>query len=242
MYLEFDSPNGYQFTQAHMGNDETLDSDVDNSNGRNTTDYFNINPGIHVPNIDAGLTYKVLAIEFSNVSGRHLNSHNLLEWSIQSDIDLSHYTIERSFGTINDFVEIGKVLSDTQEDETTAFYDYKDYDVIETGLYYYRIIQTDINGGTKKSKVISIEVGNAHSDRIVMYPNPVVEELVINVELDRTIENFNIQLFNRLGQLVRTNLLSVQNLKPGKNQFNVNVTDIPDGMYNVKVDMDNEIV
>jgi len=242
MYLEFDSPNGYQFTQAHMGNDETLDSDVDNSNGRNTTDYFNINPGIHVPNIDAGLTYKVLAIEFSNVSGRHLNSHNLLEWSIQSDVDLSHYTIERSFGTINDFVEIGKVLSDTQDDETNAFYDYKDYDVIETGLYYYRIIQTDINGGTKKSKVISIEVGNAHSDRIVMYPNPVVEELVINVELDRTIENFNIQLFNRLGQLVRTNLLSVQNLKPGKNQFNVDVTDIPDGMYNVKVDMDNEIV
>ncbi len=238
MYLEFDSPDGYSFTQAHMGSDDRIDSDVDNSNGENTTDYFTINPGIHVPNIDAGLMSRVLSIDWSSVSGEYKQNHNLVKWSIQSDVDISHFTIERSFDNIEDFVEIGKVLSDTQESN----YDYKDYDIIEPGFYYYRILQTDINGEEEYSKVISIEVSNALSDKVEMYPNPVVEELIIAVDMDREVANFGIQLYDRLGQLVKSNLLKAQNLRAGKNQFNVNVTDIPDGMYNVKINIDNEIL
>jgi uncharacterized repeat protein (TIGR01451 family) len=242
MYLKFESPDGYQFTQANMGSDEALDSDVDGSNGANTTKFYPINPGTHVPHIDAGLTYKVLSIEWSQFTGEHVDTYNNLDWIVKSDTEISHFSIERSFGDITNFSEISKVLSSTSETSGENQYNYKDYDVVESGIYYYRIIQKDINGDVEVSKVISIEVSDRLADKVVLYPNPVVEELVVSVDSDQYIENFDIQLYDNLGKLIKSNLLADQSIRAGKNLFYVNVTDVPDGMYSVKINLDQEVV
>jgi len=75
-----------------------------------------------------------------------------------------------------------------------------------------------------------------------LYPNPVSSELIVELDIDKEIENLNIQLYDKLGQLVKSNLLNRQNVNTGRNQFNIEVTDIPDGMYNVKINIDNEVI
>jgi uncharacterized repeat protein (TIGR01451 family) len=242
MYLEFDAPLGFSFTQAHAGTNEELDSDVDESNGRNTTKFYTVLPGIHIPNIDAGLKSGVLAVEWNDVKAENADNHNLIEWSIESDVDVSHYIIERAYEDISDFNEISKVLSDKDEEQGVSHYDYKDFDIIDPGFYYYRIIQTDINGGSTTSKVVSVEVRQGLSNKIKLYPNPVSSELIVELDIDKEIEDLNIQLYDKLGQLVKSNLLNRQNVNTGRNQYNIEVTDIPDGMYNVKINIDNEVI
>jgi len=242
MFLEFETPGSMQFTQANMGTDESADSDVDGSNGPNTTEFYNINPGIHIPHIDAGLTFKVLAIEFDNFSGEYKGSHNHIQWSILSDADLSHYTVERSVGGIDNFVEIGKILSDSDEQEEISDYDYLDYDIASAEVYYYRIIQTDIHGAVDVSKIISVETSEELSSKVTMYPNPVYEQLTIELDMDNDVSNLKIQLLDRLGKLVKADMIDANDIRAGKNQFDIDVTNIPDGMYNVKINIDDDIV
>jgi len=63
-YLEFEIPEYLSPTVAHIGTDETIDSDIDNSHGFATTKFFNVRPGEHVPHIDAGLMLGVLPVEW----------------------------------------------------------------------------------------------------------------------------------------------------------------------------------
>ena len=242
MYLEFESPQGYQFTQANIGTDESLDSDVDNSNGRNTTDFYTINPGVHVPHIDAGLTLGVLSIEWNELSGEFIDNHNKLDWSVQSDIEISYFSIERSFGDISNFNEIAKVLSDTSEPGVVSRYDYKDYDVVESGIYYYRIIQTDINGGVEVSKVISIDVSNSVSDLVSLFPNPVVDELTLQIDAERIINELNVGLFDAQGRVIDRSVFSDNNIPVGRKTYNIKTRNLVHGVYSVHIQLDNEII
>ena len=53
-YLQFGDVPGLVFTMANAGNDESLDSDVDNANGFGTTAIISLSPGEDESDVDAG--------------------------------------------------------------------------------------------------------------------------------------------------------------------------------------------
>ncbi len=80
----------------------------------------------------------------------------LLKWSTASEIDNDHFTVERSSDAVL-FDGIGRVAAIGQSN-TLQHYSFKDM-APGRGINYYRLRQTDTDGTTTFSSVISVEIG-----------------------------------------------------------------------------------
>jgi len=239
-YLEFDMPLGFTMTTPNMGNDDTMDSDIDNSNGPSTTKWYNIIPGEHMPNVDAGVIYGVLPVTWTDVWGEHRDSHNFVEWILGSEHSVSHYEVEKSLNSTDAFRNIGQVLSKGDSSGEVS-YDFEDYDVYETGIYYYRIKQIDLDGRFDYSDIVAINVeSDTDEHEIDMYPNPVVNEVTIELGVTKAVSDMSIDVFNAEGKLVRKNLVMDLDLSPGSKKYKMNVSQMAKGVYSVHVNLDND--
>ena len=233
VYLEFQSPVGYDFVPSNMGDDEEMDSDVDGSNGPNTTQLYNIYPGQHMPNVDAGLRFTTLAIEYNDFFGEYRNTHNYLQWSLESDAEVSHFIIERSMDGTDDFQELGKVLS--KNSPTEAVYSFEDFNIQNNATYYYRIKQIELNGNSDYSKIISIAVeADGLSNFVKVFPNPASRDLGIEINVKDASKTGIVNIYDNLGQLVMKNALGQVELVDGLNRFSLDISDFEGGIYNVQ--------
>ena len=116
-------------------------------------------------------------------------------------------------------------------------YAYKDaLNNITKGIVYYRLKMVDIDGKFKYSstRVIRLdEQGNQST--VVTYPNPTRNDLRINIPTSWQDQKVTFELFNVNGQ----NVKRIVNNKAGQTE-NLNVADIADGVYIVKVSMGSE--
>ncbi len=241
-YLKFDLPANLTATTPNMGSDETMDSDVDGSNGPMTTRYYNILPGQHTPHVDAGVVNSVLAIEWNDVWVEETSSAHDVQWSILSESDVSHYEIERSLGDISGFESIGKKLSegDTQE---LRNYNFEDYDISYRDIYYYRIKQVDMDGTTTYSKIVSIEKEEVETTvltKVDIYPNPVVNEVTFDFELGKWTSELSVDIYDVQGQLVKKNVVMDIDVSAGKKVYKLDIDDLAKGVYNVKIKADRQ--
>ena len=243
-YLKFELPNGMAVTTPNRGTDESMDSDVDGSNGPLTTDYYTISPGEHMPHVDAGVVFGVLSVEWLDVRVDNNDSHHTLTWDVAKETNVSHYEVERSLIGLDDFEVISKVLSegDTPEQKT---YSFDDYDVIESGVYYYRVNQVDLDGTTDYSKIVTVSrdeltIGD---NSATIYPNPVVNELTLELSITREIDDLTVNIFDAQGRIARKNALMDIGVPVGVKTYNLNVTDLAKGVYSMKIQLDRrEIV
>ncbi len=239
IYLEFLIPEDMEMTLSNVG-DDAEDSDVDHSNGPNTTQYYTVRSGEHMANVDAGVRRTTLGIDYQDFLGEYRQSHNYLYWMMKSDEALSHFAIERSFGDQENFEEIGKILS--EEDNTNTNYEYRDYDVSKNGIYYYRIVQFGLDGSSDYSEVISITVDSqSGSHRINVYPNPVSNQATVEIYSPETVNLFELDIYDKLGRLVKDNVLASEDLSPGFNKFYLNTDVLDRGVYNLHIIVDNKI-
>lgn len=234
-YVEFILPNGYIPTNANMGSDDSVDSDVDYSNGNMTSASFLVMPGEHIHNIDLGLVLDVLPLTWNDVWGEHLGTYNRIEWSTLSEVNTSHFIVERSMNGGEDFEEIGSVLAQGQAQELSE-YKFDDHDLREAGIYYYRIQQVDIDGRYSYSKVIAIEVGK-ESELIVLsvYPNPVSEILKISTESRTNVSQLEAVLIDVNGRAVEVSNLMDFNIVPGRKEYQIDVSGLVAGTYTLKL-------
>jgi hypothetical protein len=241
-YLEFALPNGYGITQAHVGTDETMDSDVDGSNGPMTTKYYTINPGEHIPNIDAGVVLGVLSVEWLDVAVRDRNTYNNITWDVALQTNVSHYEVERSIDGIADFVSIGKVLA-TSDTESKVSYDYQDYDVADAGIYYYRLKQIDLDQAYDYSTIVSVERTGSTTDRemrAVIYPNPVVDELTLDMTITKQVKDLVVSIYDAQGRTARANAIVDIDIEAGANSYKLDVSDFARGVYSMKIKLDRK--
>ncbi len=242
-FLKFELPNGYGITTPNMGNDEAMDSDVDGSNGPMTTAYYSVMPGEHMPNVDAGVVLGVLSAEWLDIKAEHQGNYNEVTWVVDREENASHYEVERSIDNTSDFESIGKVLAENTG--VKHVYTFDDYDVDLGGVYYYRVRQYDLNDQELVSKIVSVDIdGNTarNEHQVQIYPNPVVDELTLDVEVGYDVTDFVVNLFDAQGRLVRSNLIMDLDLTPGKKVYKVNVKDLAKGIYTIKVNLDRKQV
>ena len=151
-----------------------------------TVTFITPNPGYILP-LESGplvlgsdfTSCSLLPVELTHFGAKAKGMDALLSWETASEVNNSHFEVERSINGVN-FEEIGRVEgSGTIATQSDYFYvDYgvgKIYDKV-----YYRIKQVDFDGTYSYTHVVSVEFDNQEGS-IDIYPNPA--NTVLNVEI-----------------------------------------------------------
>ena len=125
-------------------------------------------------------------------------------------------------------------------DETTSMEENPKHQYDTTGVYTIQLLTTSANACVdtlqKEIVVELLDVGiegiNDLPDWLQIYPNPVGDELQIEVNQSFATQKMEVQLYNSLEQLVRT--VSFE----GNKQV-VNVTDLPKGLYHLQLQIED---
>ncbi|MCF2444356.1 T9SS type A sorting domain-containing protein [Dyadobacter sp. CY345] len=160
-----------------------------------------------------------LPVTLTRFSGSTNGKSVSLEWATSSEVDASHFVIERSSDAIN-FDALGKVIA-AGDSHTEKQYNYLD-SALPTGLYYYRLKQVDRDESFEFSRIIGVKVESGLALKI--FPNPVKDFLTVQSE----IEINSVEIFNSAG--VRLNSVRVKS-----NFYSFDMTNYPTGLYLVKI-------
>ncbi len=167
-----------------------------------------------------------LPISVSDFSGMKINSVNLLSWREDTGSNINDFNVERSTDG-NSFVTIGTV-----KENGGNSYNYTDDSVDEVTPYYYRLKINSKSGNFVYSEVILIKAASA-SKNILVYPNPVHNELKFNLVSDKQ-ARYNILIHDIAGKVLMK--LPPPLFEIGNNYFTVNTTNLPTGAYTLTVE------
>ncbi|NOT38158.1 MAG: T9SS type A sorting domain-containing protein [Saprospiraceae bacterium] len=231
-YIKFESSSYYGFTTPNSGNGVN-DSKVNNINGYGTTRTYRINNREELSFIDAGLVNQALPLEWLGIEVQNVKSFNLLEWETGSEINNSHFVIERRLESEKDFTIVGRVEA-SRSATNSHQYSYEDYNIGKAGRYYYRVKQIDHDGWFTYSKMVSILLTKESSQLTMnIYPNPVDKELTIDYHLN-TNDDVEFTLYDELGKYVNSNLISGSR-KSGAHTEYLNTQNLLPGSYYIQI-------
>lgn len=125
----------------------------------------------------------LLPVELSYFKGAAIDGHSvLLEWSTRSELNNSHFTIEKKVGE-SDFIFVDTVRGAGNSNHE-LLYSYEDKHVFAPSVYY-RLKQTDFNGDFKYFNIINVTTDKAlqsvnPSVKIVQAgPNPFTDKFIL---------------------------------------------------------------
>jgi hypothetical protein len=144
-----------------------------------------------------------------------------LDWAVGIEDNLSHYEIERSTDG-RDFENIGSVSA-----KDLSFYEFEDYDIAKNEVYYYRLKAIDFDGSFEYSNIVNITMKQWNNEAVKIFPNPVSD--ILNIEIEG--ENAYISLHDQTGRMIR-------NFQPTRNNLQINLSDLPNGMYYATITVD----
>ncbi len=144
----------------------------------------------------------VLPIELLYFEADCMNNKVKVKWATVSEIGNNHFTIERSKDAII-FETVG-ILKGAGNSKNLINYYFDDIKPLN-GTSYYRLKQTDYNDKSEYSKMASVNC-NGEVKNVNVYPNPISEELTIEIEGSSELVEFKI--VNALGVVVYKGALS----------------------------------
>ena len=166
-----------------------------------------------------------LPIELVSFSGECINNQTNLEFVVVSQVNNEYFTIKRSKNNL-EWEEIGFINGGgTNNEEIT--YTWTDYSP-KSGVNYYKLFQTDIDGLTKSFSPIAINCESKVDDYHI-YPNPT--NGIVSVEFDLEYyqgDDIQMVLKDFKGVIVKSNPIE---LKRGYNNFEVDLNNLPNGFY-----------
>jgi hypothetical protein len=140
-------------------------------------------------------------------------------------VNNEYFTIKRSTNNL-EWEEVGFINGGgTNNEEIT--YTWTDYSP-KSGVNYYKLFQTDIDGLTKSFSPIAINCESKVDDYHI-YPNPT--NGIVSVEFDLEYyqgDDIQMVLKDFKGVIVKSNPIE---LKRGYNNFEVDLNNLPNGFY-----------
>jgi len=232
-YFKVVPPSGMSATVANSGNDNN-DSDVDHSFGLNTTTTYLMSPGDHVPSIDVGLVFGTVPVEFTEFNGAYRETHNFIFWSTASEINNEKFELERSLDNTT-FRKIADIKG-AGTFQLESNYTFEDADILESGVYYYRLRQVDFDGNATLSGTIAIRVEKeVDRARVQVYPNPAVDDIELSIsglEIAKSVTR--IEIFDGAGRIVKTiKVDKSENMTSMRHQLNIE--ELLEGVYTIRV-------
>jgi Secretion system C-terminal sorting domain len=122
---------------------------------------------------------------------------NELKWETASEINFSHFEIEKSFDT-SKFLKIGELKANLDRNERQD-YNFIDENISGNATIYYRLKMVDLNGSYNYSKIISIE--NEQNLKFQILQNPVRNTVVIKIN-ENLKADFDINIYDLFGKII----------------------------------------
>ena len=151
----------------------------------------------------------ILPVTIVNIAARrNADQTNQITWSVENEMNLQEYTIERSANGTT-FNMIG-YTSPSANNGGPYSYGYRD-EMPLNGINFYRIKARSNSGQLQYSNMAKVEGINSTA-KISVYPNPVVDKM-IHVNFNNQKEGMYIlQLSNKAGQLIYNNSVNISQI------------------------------
>lgn len=160
--------------------------------------------------------FNILPVRFLHFNATRQGKNINIQWQTKEEQGIDHYDVEKSM----DGIIFKKIVS------TKALNNYTLNNYIATDLLpnndssFYRLKITDAQHKSIFSNIIKVNAGKTNA--IIIYPNPVTDELRVNLPASES--RYTISIVNTSGQIVKTITSATQNLI-------VNVTSLTKGTY-----------
>jgi hypothetical protein len=166
-----------------------------------------------------------LPIDLVSFDGQCIDNKTNLEFVVASQVNNDYFTIKRSTNNL-EWEEVGYINGGgTNNEEIT--YTWTDY-FPKSGVNYYKLFQTDIDGLSKSFSPIAINC-ESKVDDYQIYPNPTNDRVSVEFDLEYYQgDDIQMVLKDFKGVIVKLNPIE---LKRGYNYFEVDLSNIPNGFY-----------
>lgn len=144
-----------------------------------------------------------LPVKFGNVKAYQQGNNIKIDWSNFTESDVVNYTIEHSANG-RDFIPLAAINAN-KNDGSRADYSYLDVAPFN-GLNFYRIQSLETDG--KKLYSVIVRVSTKNNSAITIYPNPVIDGVLVLQTQDLKRGAYTINVLNAVGQRVYSNTLN----------------------------------
>jgi len=174
-----------------------------------------------------------LPIELIDISAMGVEDHIKVIWNVASEMNLSHYELERSEDGV-DFEQIA-TLGAQGNTTNTLSYQYDDYDVRGFQHYYYQVRSVDLDGSYEYTPVVVASIdgfGEGFNENAVsLYPNPTNSNTAVAIHTDQQLQ-ISMTVMSASGQLVHEQQLL---LNSGNTIVNLASNAWANGVYLVQL-------
>lgn len=155
---------------------------------------------VNLPNI-------LLPVNLKNFSAEKAGERmSKLYWVSATEVNVSHYEIERSFDAIL-FDKMGEVtaIGNSTSESYYEFYDKKIPSIRTNFIVYYRLKMVDLDGTFEYSDIRGVNFSNDQLSGVSMYPNPTSQWVNLDINATEFVEESGkVQIFDSVGKLVFT--------------------------------------
>ena len=178
----------------------------------------------------------ILPVKMKSFTAQLNNSKVDLKWITSTEINASHFVIERSYNG-SDFSDIATVLAfgNTTDEKSYQFAD--NSFASDKMVVYYRLRQVDADGKQDYSSIRIIRTGKQTQNTVTIltYPNPVNNELRITIPNNWQGKKVTYEVVNANGQTVR----KAETASSSQTET-MNMSPLSRGFYVVKVSYNGE--
>lgn len=173
----------------------------------------------------------MLPIDLLDINATGIVDHIDVTWNVASEVNLSHYELERSEDG-SSFEHIANI-DPTGGQNVLQSYTHHDLDVRYFQNYYYRVRSVDFDGAYDYSPVVVASLtnleGGLDANSVVMYPNPSFNDFSLSIYTSENL-NLNMEIHNSVGQLVSERSFDAP---AGNTALNVESSDWAPSVYYV---------
>lgn len=172
-----------------------------------------------------------IPVELLDFKAQKDNQRVKLLWSTASELNNAFYSIERSENG-KSFEKIGEIsgYGNSNVLKTYQFMDEKPMNSVN----YYRLRQVDFDGKETVYKTVSVNFGKNTTTKV--YPSIAKDKINVEISGDNSSVS-DLLVVNLLGQVVKA-----QKLQNTEGVFPVNISDLPNGSYIMRIVSKNESV
>ncbi|MFZ1289348.1 MAG: T9SS type A sorting domain-containing protein [Melioribacteraceae bacterium] len=184
---------------------------------------------------------QALPVELTTFSVSLVDKKVNLIWETATEVNNYGFNIERKT-ELGNWKKIAFVIGNGNSNSPKHYF-YSDNLLFESGKYFYRLKQIDIDGNSEYSEEIEICFASPEKFELLQnYPNPFnpVTKIKFSIPENTGIEQkVVLKIYNVLGQVVKT--LVNENKQPGNYEIEFSGSDLMSGIYFYKIESGNFI-
>ncbi len=166
-----------------------------------------------------------LPVELDEFVGIMNSKDVLLKWTTLSEVNSSHFEVEKMTNVTGRFVPIGKVESNH---ESVIERNYHFIDEKPEYMNYYRLRMVDYDGSFEYSKVVKVMNENVSEFQMNVFPNPAKTKSKIMVNAPGNNQDLLYTVYSKNGKKIQERVIPVEK---GNNIIDLDMESWPDGQY-----------